>query len=121
MLKDRLARALRELWTSRCDVINYVNTIDENGITTTIKTIVAQNVPCRISYSSNNAGVQTNTTDNISQQIKLFISCDVEVKPGSEVIVTSKNGSVKKYIASGTPAEYTAHQEIVLTDKEVYA
>lgn len=120
MLKDRLARALRELWTSRCDVINYV-TIDENGITTTIKTIVAQNVPCRISYSSNNAGVQTNTTDNISQQIKLFISCDVEVKPGSEVIVTSKNGSVKKYIASGTPAEYTAHQEIVLTDKEVYA
>ena len=121
MLKDRLSKAVSRLWTSRCDVVNYVSKTNENSVTTTIKTIVAQNVPCRISYSSDNAGVQTTTTDNISQQIKLFISCDVEVKPGSEVIVTSKNGSVKKYIASGTPAEYTAHQEILLTDKEVYA
>lgn len=121
MVKDKLSRAISKLWTSRCNIINYVDIIDDNGITTTVKTVVAENVPCRISYSSDNAGVQTNTTDNISQQIKLFISCDIKVKPGSDIVVTSKNGTVKHYIASGTPAEYTAHQEILLTDKEVYA
>lgn len=121
MVKDKLSKTISKLWTSRCDIINYDSAIDENGITATKKTIIAQNVPCRISYASDNAGVQTNTTDNISQQIKLFISCDIEVKSGSDIVVTSKNGTVKHYVASGTPAEYTAHQEILLTDKEVYA
>lgn len=121
MLKDRLSKSIQKLWTSRCNIINYLDKTDENSVTTTVKTVVAENVPCRISYSSDNSGVQTNTTDNISQQIKLFISCDIEVKPGSEIIVTSKNGTVKHYISSGTPAEYTAHQEIMLVDKEVYA
>ncbi len=121
MLKDKLSKTIQKLWTSRCDIINYTSTTDDNGITATAKTVIAENVPCRISYNTDNAGVQTNTTDNISQQIKLFISCDIKVKPGSEIIVTSKNGTVKHYISSGTPAEYTAHQEIVLVDKDVYA
>lgn len=121
MLKDKLGKTIQKLFTSRCNIINYVNNVDKNGVTATVKTVVAENVPCRISYSSDNSGVQTNTTDNISQQIKLFISCDIKVKPGSEIIVTSKNGTIKHYISSGTPAEYTAHQEIVLVDKDVYA
>lgn len=121
VFKDRLGKTIQKLWTSRCDIINYTCSTDDNGITVTEKTVIAKDVPCRISYNTDNAGVQTSTTDNISQQIKIFISCDIEIKPGSEIIVTSKNGTVKHYISSGTPAEYTSHQEIVLVDKEVYA
>ena len=74
MFKDRLGKTIQKLWTSRCDIINYTSNIDDNGITATVKTVIAENVPCRISYNTDNAVVQTNTTDNISQQIKLFIS-----------------------------------------------
>lgn len=121
MYKDKISKAVKMLWTSRCNIINYEDLTNDDGATVQKKTVIAENVPCRISYSTDNAGVQTNTTDNISQQIKLFISCDIKIKPGSEIIVTSKNGTVKHYISSGIPAEYTAHQEIMLVDKKVYA
>lgn len=120
MLKDRLGKAISRLWNGRCDVINYVDEVNENGVTETNKIVIAENVPCRVSYTTDNAGVQTNTTDNISQQIKLFISNDIKIKPGSDIIVT-QNGATKTYVSAGTPATYTAHQEVMLTDKEVFA
>ena len=121
MLKDKLSKAVERLWTSKCIIINYTSNEDENGITTTNKEVIARNVPCRVSYSSDNAGTQSNTTNNISQRIKLFINSSVDIKPGSEITVTAADGTIKEYISAGIPAVYTAHQEIVLVDKEEYA
>lgn len=121
MLKDRLANAVERLWTSKCIIINYTSNEDENGITTTNKEVIARNVPCRVSYSSDNAGTQSNTTNNISQQIKLFINSNIDIKPGSEITVTAADGTIKEYISSGITAKYTAHQEVTLINKEEYA
>lgn len=120
MLKDKLSKTIQKLFTSRCNIINYVNNVDKNGITTTSKMIIAENVSCRVSYSSDTHGMQTNTTDNISQEIKLFITSDIKIKPGSEITVT-QNGTTRIYVSSGVPAVYTVHQEIPLVDKEEYA
>lgn len=120
MLKDRIAKAVSRLWTGRCNIINYTSSEDENGITTTVKNIVAENVPCRVSYETLKQAEQTSTTADISQQIKLFISNDICVRVGSVVVVT-QNGVTREYESSGLASVYTAHQEIMLVDKEVYA
>ena len=120
MIKDRMAKAVSRLWTGKCDVINYTDTKDENGITKHDRRVIAEAVPCRLSYENDSLGTQTRTTDNISQTIKLFISNDIEIKPGSEITVT-QNGITRSYVSSGIPSVYTAHQEVNLVDKEEFA
>lgn len=114
MLKDRLARALRELWTSRCDVINYVNVTDEQTHITKMKEItVFTDVPCRISFNTIKEAQQTEASAKGEQIIKLFVSSDINVPSGSKIVV-KQNGVASEYKASGVSAVYTAHQEIVL-------
>ena len=45
--------------------------------------------------------------------IKLFLSPDIIVKAGSNITVTQA-GKTTEYIASGIPAIYDTHQEIML-------
>ena len=120
MIKDKLTKAVSKLWTGRCDVINYTDTKDENGSRKHEKVVVAEGVPGRVPYESDPPGTQSSTTDNISQEIKLFISKDIEIKPGSEITVT-QNEVTRNYVSSGIPAVYTAHQEVPLVDGEEYA
>ena len=120
MIKDKLAKAVSRLWTGRCDVVNYVAFKDKTGVTSHKKILVAKQEPCRISFESSSSGAQSSTTDNISQEIKLFVANAIEIKPGSEISVT-QNGVTKYYISSGVPAVYTAHQEVLLVDREEYA
>ena len=51
---------------------------------------------------------------------KLFISPEVEIKPGSKIVVT-QNGVTTEFSNSGKPAIYTNHQEIMLKLFEDYA
>ena len=120
MSKVKLKKGGSKQWTGRCDVINNTDSKDENGITKHEKVVIAEGVPCRVSYESDTPGTQSSTTDNISQEIKLFISKDIEIKPGSEITVT-QNEVTRNYVSSGIPAVYTAHQEVPLVDGEEYA
>lgn len=120
MFKDRLSNAVSRLWNGRCDVVEYTEVTDGNGITKHEKVVIAKGIPCRVSYESDTHGIQSRTTDNISQKIKLFVLGGIEVRPGSEITVT-QNGVTRNYVSSGIPAVYTAHQEIPLVDGEEYA
>ena len=57
--------------------------------------------------------VRTDTAASVTQGLKLFLAPEIRVKPGSKVIVT-QNGITGAYSASGEPAVYSTHQEIVL-------
>jgi hypothetical protein len=60
-----------------------------------------------------NAVVQTDTAAAVSQGTKLFISPEVVVNAGSKIVV-EQNGVKTEYSASGEPAVYASHKEIML-------
>lgn len=114
MLKDRLSKAVSRLWTSKCDVVNYVNTTDEQTHITRMKEVtILADVPCRVSFKTIKEAQQTEAPARVEQIIKLFVASDINIPIGSKVIV-KQNGVTSEYKASGVSAVYSAHQEIVL-------
>lgn len=82
-------------------------------ITRTEKVVVLENQPCSLSFESIAAAVQTGTVATVSQAVKLFLSPDIIIKPGSKIKVT-QTGVTTEYKSSGVPAVYPTHQEIML-------
>ncbi len=114
MVKDKLSKAISKLWTSRCDVVNYVNATDEQThITRTKEVTILADVPCRVSFKTIKEAQQTEAPAEVEQIIKLFVASDINIPAGSKVIV-KQNGITSEYKASGVSAVYSAHQEIVL-------
>ena len=89
-------KAMEDIYfTEKCDVIEMQSVRNERT---------------KVSYGSLNTVGQTGTGATNRQTVKLFISPNVMIKPGSKVVV-GRNA----YKASGVPAVYTdTHQEIML-------
>lgn len=97
-----------------CSIVEYGNVTDPDTKRTTQKEItVIENQPCNLSFESNNSVVQTETAAAASQGTKLFLPPEITVKAGSKIIV-EQNGVKTEYSASGEPAIYSEHQEIML-------
>ena len=75
--------------------------------------VVLENQPCRLSFENIAATAQTETAATVSQGIKLFMSPEISIQPGSKILVR-QNGMCGVYKASGEPAIYRTHQEIML-------
>lgn len=89
----------------------------ETHITRNEWVIVLENQPCKLSFETVKAAVQTETAAMISQAAKLFLSPDVTISAGSKLTVT-QNGKTTAYSSSGVPAVYPTHQEIILELEE---
>lgn len=89
-------------------------------ITSTKEVVVLENQPCKLSFETIAATVQTDTAAALSQGVKVFLSPDVSIKAGSKLTVT-QNGVTTAYKSSGVPAVYPTHQEIILTLFERWA
>lgn len=74
---------------------------------------VLEGQACKLSYSSINTVIQSKSAANVTQTIKLFISPDITIKPGSKIVITQA-GVTNAYTYSGVPAVYETHQEIML-------
>lgn len=117
-LFDLMRKHTESLYDGKCTITEFRN--QEGLINNTVPTMVAENVPCRVSYKSFPSAEQTGTATAVTQGIKLFLSPEIKVRSGSEVIVT-QNGRTDTYEASGQPAVYISHQEIELTLKDRWA
>lgn len=82
-------------------------------LTKTESVVVLEDQPCRLSFETLRAAVQTDTAAAVTQITKLFVSPDVVIRPGSKITVTQDNVTTD-YTRSGVPAVYPTHQEIVL-------
>lgn len=82
--------------------------------------VVLEDEPCRLSYSSVSAVDQTESAAKTAQVTKLFLSPDVQIKPGAKITVTQA-GVTQNYKCGGVAAVYSTHQEIVLQLSERYA
>lgn len=89
-------------------------------ITSTKEVVVLENQPCKLSFETIAATAQTETAASLTQGTKLFLSPDVKIKAGSKIIV-EQDGVKNAYSASGVPAVYPTHQEIILTLFERWA
>lgn len=109
--------AIEGLYDGLCTVYNTVDYTD-GSITRQQEEAVYENIPCHISYKSLISGVYGNAVtkdcnNKIEQIIKLFISPDYIIKPGSKINV-SQYGVSTVYKNSGQPAVFPTHQELIL-------
>lgn len=111
----RLARKAQEkTYEGLCTVTEYGDVEDpETHISSEGEIKMYKDQPCRLSYSALPAAGKSQTADSVTQSIKLFLSPDILIKPGSKITV-SQNGREVAYKQSGQPALYATHQEINL-------
>ena len=107
-------KAIESLYKGSCDIIEYDDVFDKRTkITDKAEAVVLTNQPCRLSFRIIKNAVESDVQTGVSQLAKLFISPDINIKPGSKIIVT-QNGVTTEYAFSGKPAVYSGHQEIML-------
>lgn len=111
---DKARAALESTYLGVCSVYEYGETTDpKTHITTHGEKCILENRPCRISFGSLSAAAENSGAAAVEQSVKLFISPDVRINSGSKISVT-QNGVTTEYAASGVPAVYPTHQEIML-------
>lgn len=108
-------KAIESTYVGICTIMERRDVRDEETkITRKNKEItVVEDQPCRLSFEKLNAVIQTETVSRQTQGTKLFIAPEIVVRPGSKIIV-QQNGVTTEYIASGMPAVYFSHAEIML-------
>lgn len=105
--------AIHSMWDGLCTAFENKNSKDKYGIVSSEKVELCRDVPCRLSFKTISQAEQTEWGANVSQVVKLFISPEVYIPPGSTIEVT-QNNVTRRYKHSGISAVYTNHQEIVL-------
>lgn len=110
---EKAKKAIQSLWTGVCNIFGFKDVEDKYGATTHAEVTLFENLPCRLSFKNISQTSQTESFAVSSQVVKLFITPEVYVPPGSMIEVT-QNGVTRKYKHSGITAVYTNHQEIVL-------
>ncbi|MFV0519979.1 MAG: hypothetical protein ACK5LY_06845 [Lachnospirales bacterium] len=103
------------MYSETCDIFELQEIEKENGSTGAIEVEVVKGKPCKLSFSSN-ANVSSGNDNNsfsVVQSIKLFLDKDIEVKPGSKIIIY-KEGKRETFESSGKPIVQIVHQEIGL-------
>lgn len=118
---EMVREAIESTYIGECDIIEYVKTRNEKTKQNEYKEeVVLEKQKCRISFENISNSVQSDTTNNITQIIKLFIAPEIKIKSGSKIVVT-QNGKIQEYKNSGVPAIYETHQEIMLQIFEGWA
>lgn len=107
-------KAIESTYVGVVTVSEYKKVKDPNTALTSYKEVVVlENQPCSLSFESITTAIQTEAAATISQAVKLFLSPDITIKPGSKLKVT-QTGITTEYSSSGVPAVYPTHQEIIL-------
>ena len=108
-----LKNAIASTFIGSCCIIESHKAVNQDKSTGFHEVMVAENVPCKLSFKNITKANQQNGAVSITQISKIFLSGDVKVLSGSKVIVT-QYGLTTIYKSSGKPAFYGAHQEVML-------
>lgn len=108
-------KAIESTYSGVCTILERRDVRDEKTkITRKNEEVpIVENQPCKLSFEKLNAVVQTDAAAKQTQGTKLFIAPEIKVKPGSKIVV-EQNGVTTAYSASGVPAVYLSHAEIML-------
>ena len=110
----KVRKAVEELYTGTCRVTEHQKVKDkESKLITYADQVVLENQPCRLIFKSADTAGQNETAVSVAQTVKLLISPDIVIRPGSKITVT-QNKVTTDYTYSGVTAMYPTHQEITL-------
>lgn len=103
------------MYTDLCIVKRYGEIEMDSGETRMALATVYENVPCRISQKTLGSNNQSDSTNRISYETKLFLSPVFKIKQG-DVIDVYRTHHAQTYVA-GEPFIYHRHQEVSLERK----
>lgn len=113
--KARVAarKAVGSQYDGVCTIIEHQKVPKANKSTGFDDVIVAENLPCRLSFKTKANTDKNEIASSVSQIIEVFLNPEITIKTGSKLIIT-QNGVTTEYKSSGQPAVYSTHQEIIL-------
>lgn len=104
---------LARLYSDTCTISRPAASEDADGETTFSLSAVYTGVPCRVSRNSMRGSLNaTDTTQDLSYDMLLFVAPGVTVEPGDVVAVT-RQGNTITYTA-GEAMAYSSHVEVPL-------
>lgn len=109
----KVRKAIEKTYVHFCNVIVKEEYTKKNHSTGLQEKIIIENQPCRISFLTIKDTEENLKAANVLQTIKLFIAPEINIPPGSKIIV-NHDGIESSYSKSGDPATYPTHQEITL-------
>lgn len=111
-------KILSRMWTDRCDVyVSEQTTQSDTGRTVMQERRLHQDILCRVSFRRGIEAmgvvrdVQGAAMESV-QVVRLFLTPDIEIPPGSRVIVRRGNGQTLHFARTGVPAVFEGHQEV---------
>lgn len=116
----KVRNTLEKTYKGKCTITEHQKITKADHSTVFQDVIVYQDKPCRLSFESVTTTDQTESANKLVQTIKLFISPDIVIKPGSKISVKQDNINAD-YKSSGVSAIYPTHQEIYLDVFEGWA
>lgn len=120
-VRKQARQQIESLYEDTCTVYEKKKVTDSiTKVTKTREVEVLKDQPCKVSFSSVKAVGENSNVATVSQVVKLFISPDVSIRPGSKIAVTRK-GKTTEYASSGQEANFLTHKEIVLELFKEYA
>ena len=108
----KIREAIEAWYTDKCNITG-TKKVQNGSITSFEDDIIAENQPCRLAFSNIQTTTDADGSSMINQTVKLFISPDIDIKPGCNIEVI-RGDKIMMYKCSGMPAIYDTHQEIVL-------
>lgn len=110
----RYRSAIERLYTGVMSVIEHRAVKDETTKLTRFEEVTTfENEPCRLSFSSSGVNEELSGAYNVTQEIKVFCAPELDIKPGSKLVIT-QNNVTNSYVHTGKSAVYSNHREIVL-------
>lgn len=131
--KNTARLACEALFDCECRVIVQKKYKAADGSVKLKDEVLFENLPCRLSYGTLSTAKKgsrlerlsfTRKNDTlaaeISATVRLFVSADADIPPGSKVVVL-KEGREMQFICSGIAAVYPGHREILMAAREEFA
>lgn len=107
-------RAVQSMWDGKATITVREGVLNEaNGRTEPVERVTASDLSCRISHTTVKSTEPSEEAAKVAQSVTLYIDPSVDIPEGSKITVT-QNKVTRDYERSGTPAVYTAHQEVPL-------
>lgn len=121
-----MVNILQKLWKDACKIEITQRTTDFDGISSRNWLTVCEKEPCKLSFYDDHTRINSSrgqpNADPLFQQTKLFIKPDLVIPEGSRITVTTHKNNVTLFFeASGVPALFTNHQEILLNQVKKWA